>query len=133
MNKKVIIVAVLGLVGVGAILYFVFKKDDTTNTPSTNVGGAGTSGTPSNTGGQNTDPTLNTPVKDPNVKTLTEQEMQVITSLKDTILNDIRRKGTYKRSATRNAVQSEIDSNIQTLKSLGYALDLGNNLVKIDK
>lgn len=134
-TKKILIIGSVAVLGIGAYLYFKPKKSKGNQTgslsggnagsiPSSPASSSGTTTAPNNTGSQSAEP---------NVKTLTEQEMQVITSLRDTILNDIRRKGTYKRSATRNAVQSDIDSNMQVLKSLGYTLDLNNNLVKIDK
>lgn len=129
MNNKLIIIGITGILGIGAVYFFVIRKKNT-NVPNSKLTDGVTPSVSSNTGSQSTDPILNTPIKEIN-KLLTEQEMQRITSLKDTILNDIKRKGTLKRTASRNAVQSDIDSNIGTLKSLGYALDGGNNLVKI--
>jgi hypothetical protein len=130
MNKKVIIISVVALAGLGAFFYFTSKKKGSTNLPNTSK--ADTS-TPSSTVSQNTDTASNTPAKDSSEKKLTEQEIQVLMSLRDVILHDINRKGSYKRTATRNAVQKDIDSNIAILKSLGYVLDEQNNLVKIDK
>lgn len=126
MNNKLIIIGITGILGIGAVYFFVIRKKNT------KLGEVVTPIVSSNTGGQSKDPTLNTPLKE-TPKLLSVQEMQTITSLRDTILNDIKRIGTYKRSATRNAVKRDIDSNIENLKNLGYALDKGNNLVKIEK
>ena len=131
MNNKLIIIGITGILGIGAVYFFVIRKKNT-NVPNSKLGEAVTPSVSTNTGGQSTDPTLNTPLKE-TPKLLSVQEMQTITSLRDTILNDIKRIGTYKRSATRNAVKIDIDSNIENLKNLGYALDKGNNLVKIEK
>jgi len=51
--------------------------------------------------------------------------------LKEEILANITRKGTYKRSATRNAVQQDIDKQLIALKELGFTLK-NNELVKIN-
>lgn len=65
------------------------------------------------------------------IKTYSAEDLKAINILRDTILADMRRKGTYKRSASRNAVQADIDKNMELLKSYKYTLDSKNQLVKI--
>jgi hypothetical protein len=52
--------------------------------------------------------------------------------LKDEILANITRKGSYKTSGSRDAVQRDIDKQFITLKYLGFNLGLDNQLVKIN-
>lgn len=65
------------------------------------------------------------------VKTYSAEDLKAINLLKDTIIADMRRKGTYKRSASRNAVQRDIDKNMELLRGYKYTLDNKNQLVKI--
>ena len=64
-------------------------------------------------------------------KTYSAEDLKAINLLKDTILADMRRKGTYKRSASRDAVQRDIDKNMELLRGYKYTLDNKNQLVKI--
>lgn len=132
MNKTVIIVGSVLVLGVGAYFFFKPKKSVTTGSGTTGSGTTGTDTTenPSNTGFQSTDPVLNTPIKE-NVKTVSDKDLKEIQLLRDIILSDMRRKGTYRKSASRNAVQSDINQNTEKLKALGYTLDINRNLTKV--
>jgi LPXTG-motif cell wall-anchored protein len=79
---------------------------------------------------QTKDSVLGTPIK-PLVKTLTNDDLLAIQKLRDVILADMNRKGTYKKQSSRNNVQADINKNIDKLKEFGYALDTQNNLIKI--
>ena len=51
--------------------------------------------------------------------------------LKDEILANIRRKGTYKKQGSRDAVQRDIDQQLIELKKYGFAIGINNQLVNI--
>lgn len=73
--------------------------------------------------------------QNPNLKQKQDMEIKDNLSsankLKDEILANITRKGSYKTSGSRDAVQRDIDKQIITLKYLGFNLGLDNQLVKI--
>jgi LPXTG-motif cell wall-anchored protein len=123
MNKNIIyIVGAVALLGGGAFLFLRNKKakdklklaDLQTLTTGVATTGAST-----------------TPKPEPVVKTFTDKELKEIQMLRDVILFDMQRKGTYRTSGSRDAVQSDINQNLEKLKVLGYTLDLNNNLVKV--
>lgn len=123
MNKNIIyIVGAVALLGGGAFLFLRNKKAKdklkladlqslTTGVPTTGAS--------------------STPKPEPVVKTFTDKELKEIQLLRDVILSDMSRKNTYRTSGSRDAVQSDINQNLEKLKVLGYTLDLNNNLVKV--
>ena len=135
MNKTAIVIGSLVLAGIGAYFYFRPKSEEVLDTSNTtgSANSTNNSGTSSldNTVTQTTDTVTNEPLKQPIVKTLSNEDMLEIQKLRDIILADMRRKGTYKKSGSRNAVQADINKNIEKLKVYGYALDLQNNLIKL--
>jgi LPXTG-motif cell wall-anchored protein len=125
MNKSVLyIVGAVALLGGGAFLFLRNKnkkdKEKLALAELQKLGGA-----------SKTDSVINTPLKEPVVKTITDKELKEIQILRDVILSDMQRKGTYRTSGSRDAVQSDINQNLEKLKVLGYTLDLNNNLVKV--
>ena len=137
-NSILYIVGAVALLGGGAFLFLKNKKTkdnlalaklqelaDLKAQDQTTLGdGVGSTVT------QTIDPVLGTPIK-PVVKTLSNEDMLAIQKLRDVILADMHRKGTYKKQSSRNAVQADINKNIDKLKEFGYALDTQNNLIKI--
>jgi LPXTG-motif cell wall-anchored protein len=123
MNKSVLyIVGAVALLGGGAFLFLRNKKAKDKlkladlQSLTTGVATTGASSTPKT---------------EPVVKTFTDKELKEIQVLRDVILFDMQRKGTYRTSGSRDAVQSDINQNLEKLKVLGYTLDLNNNLVKV--
>jgi hypothetical protein len=137
-NSVLYIVGGVVLVGGVAFLYVSNKnkaKKDSTTPPADSTTPTTNSTTPPADGVGSTvtttiDPVLGTPIK-PVVKTLSNEDMLAIQKLRDVILADMGRKGKYKKQSSRNAVQADINKNIDKLKEFGYALDSQNQLIKI--
>jgi LPXTG-motif cell wall-anchored protein len=124
MNKNIIyIVGAVALLGGGAFLFLKNKKNKDKEKLALlelqKLGGVPTTGASS------------TPKPEPVVKTYTDKELKEIQVLRDVILSDMSRKNTYRTSGSRDAVQSDINQNLEKLKVLGFTLDLNNNLVKV--
>lgn len=140
-NKTVVIVGSVALLGVGAYIYFTSKETDKNVVGAGNLGGANSGSTNStdNSGAnsldnivvQAKDPVTNEPLKNPIVRTLTDADILAIQKLKDTILSDMRKKETYRKQSSRDNIQTVINDNYKKLKAYGYSLDLNNNLIKI--
>jgi len=140
-NRTVVIIGSVALLGVGAYIYFKPKATDLgtgvlAGTGGTNSGSAdstGNLGTGSvdNTVVQTTDSVTNEPLKTPIVKTLTNTDILAIQRLRDEIIGNMNRQRSYKKQSSRNAVQADINLQMNRLKEYGYSLDTGRNLIKI--
>lgn len=139
-NKTVVIVGTAILLGVGAYIYFKPKATDentdgNSGTDATGGANSGSTGSTANSGDnivvQTRDNVTNEPLRNPIVKTLTNADILAIQKLRDDILANMTRKGSYKKQGSRNAVQADIDIQFERLKEYGYSLDLNNNLIKI--
>jgi len=62
---------------------------------------------------------------------ISANDLLAITKLKDEILANIRRKGTYRKQGSRDAVQRDIDQQLIELKKYGFAIGINNQLVNI--
>jgi hypothetical protein len=132
MDKKYIYIGGgLLLVGGLVFLYMKNKKPISTvsaitksETPTTD------SATTPTTVTQTTDPVTGLPIK-PVVKTLSDEDLSAINSLREEILADISKRNGFKKASSRANVQSEIDKKMVKLKAFGYALDNQNKLIKI--
>lgn len=134
-NKTVVIVGSVALLGVGAYIYFRPKATDK-GTGEINSGGVDStdnSGASSlnNTVVQTRDNVTNEPLKTPIVKTLTNTDILAVQRLRDEIIANINRRNRYRTQGSKNAVQVDINNQMNRLKEYGYSLDTNNNLIKI--
>lgn len=152
-NKTVVIVGSLALLGVGAFIYFkpkaIDKSMDTLGDIADLGGASGTSGTnsagvanASSTSNSSSIPADNTVVqtrdkvtgellKEPIVKTLTNTDIIAIQKLRDDIIGNMGLLRKYKKQSSRNNLQADINNQFNRLKEYGYSLDTNNNLIKI--
>ncbi len=138
-NKTVVIVGSLALLGVGAFIYFKPKAIDEGMDALGDIGGVvGTSGTNStgsipadNTVVQTRDKVTGELLKEPIVKTLTNTDIIAIQKLRDDIISNMGLLKRYKKQSSRNNVQADINNQFSRLKEYGYSLDTLNNLIKI--
>jgi hypothetical protein len=139
-NRNVIIIGSLALLGVGAYIYFKPKASSKV-VGDTNLGGKNTETTnPTDNSGQGSldntivqtkDPVTNEPLKNPIVKTLTNTDILAIQKLRDDILSDMNKMPNLKKQSSRNNVQANINLLFGRLQTYGYSLDTNNNLIKI--
>jgi hypothetical protein len=144
-TQTVVIIGSVVLLGVGAYIYFKPKATDKGAGSLADMGGAGETGgaggagdtnsgssdSTDNTVTQTTDPVTNDPLKKPIVKTLTNTDILAVQRLRDEIIANMNRIRTYKKQSSRNAVQADINIQLNRLKTYGYSLDTTNNLIKI--
>lgn len=132
MDKKYIYIGG-GLLLVGGLVFLYMKNKNPistvsaitkSETPTTD------SATTPTTVTQTTDPVTGLPIK-PVVKTLSDEDLSAINSLREEILADISKRNGFKKASSRANVQSEIDKKMVKLKAFGYALDNQNKLIKI--
>ena len=149
-NKTVVIVGSLALLGVGAFIYFKPKAIDKGmgalgdivgegGTSGTNSAGAGNVSSTYNSGSipadntvvQTRDKVTGELLKEPIVKTLTNTDIIAIQKLRDDIISNMGKLKKYKKQSSRNNVQADINNQFSRLKEYGYSLDTLNNLIKI--
>jgi hypothetical protein len=143
-NKTVVIVGSVILLGVGAFIYFKPKATDKGAGALGDLGGTGLTGGANNAGAntaegilgndvvvQTRDNVTNEPLKNPIVKILTNTDIVAIQKLRDEIIDAMNRHSRYKKQASRNLVQIEINNQMSRLKEYGYSLDTNRNLIKI--
>jgi uncharacterized protein YxeA len=128
MDKKVIIIGVgsILILGIGAFFFFKSKSKD----KETKIGNA-TNSVTSNTNSSNAITPSGTSTSNNDNETVKRLYMAEAVTVRDNIFALYRKKAGYKTAGSRNAVQSDINSQLEKLKLLGYSLDYQNNLLKI--